>query len=178
MPSRCAPRRNDCRFLRRCRFPSARSCVFLSFSDSIRSARCMGRTCTPTVQPAARPPHPALRARHRPSFAPVSGRAARIAARAVQLRGYPASLALARLGVDEPRGRRRRAMCWVIPVAHFGYGCAYRSFFQSGNRNTGLSGSQDFPRPQAHSCRPRCIGLPECTQHRSLKGRVQMHEHS
>lgn len=32
--------------------PAPGYCLFLSFSDSIRSARCMGSACSPTVQPA------------------------------------------------------------------------------------------------------------------------------
>lgn len=42
------------------------------------------------------------------------------------------------------------------------------------SRHRLLPGSQDFPRPKAHSRPPRCIGLPECTQLRLLKGRVHM----
>ncbi len=160
MPSRCAPRRNDCRFLRRCRFPSARSCVFLSFSDSIRSARCMGRTCTPTVQPAARPPHPALRARHRPSFAPVSGRAARIAARAVQLRGYPASLTRLRRGAPRLRGCGRRANCRAIPVELL-WVRRLRPFslpFRE-SRSTAFAGRMTSPAPKHTHLRRRVSGF-------------------
>ncbi len=61
------------------RYPPARSCCFLSFSDSIRSARCMGRACNPTVHPAAMAD--AVRAPRKPLptiSRPLVGRAARI----------------------------------------------------------------------------------------------------
>ncbi len=61
------------------RYPPARSCCFLSFSDSIRSARCMGRACNPTVHPAAMADAVSAPRKPLPTISrPLVGRAARI----------------------------------------------------------------------------------------------------
>ena len=100
-------------------------------------------------------------------------RCANCFSREVQLRGYPASTTRwAPLNRSPLRGFRSLLIAgqyllrvWVRPRAPFR--------LPSGNRGVPVSsGPQVFPRPQARSSPPRCIGLRERTQ-LLLKGRVQ-----
>jgi hypothetical protein len=143
--------------------PAPGYCLVLSFSDSIRSARCMGSACSPTVQPAVPASTVALR-----QMEALRANSRRTALWLPCQPRRPWTLGSTSPAAKLTPGYLPGNSCCAFLVTAAPTVCLpFRD-----SRHRLLPGSQDFPRPKAHSCRPRCIGLPECTQLRLLKGRV------
>jgi hypothetical protein len=123
----------------------------------------MGSACSPTVQPAV----PASTVASRPLEA-LRANARRTALWLPCQPRRPRTLESAPPAAKPTPGYLPGNSCCAFLVTAAPTVCL--PFRESRHRLP--PGSQDFPRPKAHSCRPRCIGLPECTQLRVLKGRV------
>ena len=122
----------------------------------------MGRACDLSVQPAA--------CQRESRFAQPISDVLRIASWRLRCADRSAVCAASWLPAGTSVFRLRAPA--GKPVTRFCTAALSRQIFRKGIAIAGLSGPQEFPRPQARSSPPRCIGLSERTQH-SLKGRVQ-----
>lgn len=135
-------------------FIPALGLTFLSFSDSIRSARRMGRACVrpsnllpASMNSASRNPLPTFRAS--PRGACALRIAPRCAASWLPCQHYRFSVT---------------CFCLANPVTRSCTAAVRRFFFSQGIAELRSFRSARLPPPPSHSSPPRCIGFRERTQ--------------